>query len=250
MKKWFFLTLVVILLAGCGAAPDAATPARESGMGSGMGMGMGGGMYERHHAEVPAVYASLKSPAQDETALTHGETLYSTQCASCHGAGGFGDGPAASALDPAPSPIAHTSQMMGDGYLVWRISEGGAPFQSAMPAWKETLSQDDIWALIAYIRALGQGTAGPEFEARQHEQMLSAALEQGVITPADADTFTLVHDALNQYKLEHPGDPSADHDAERERMLGEMVAAGTVTQAQADSFSETHQKLIDAGLMQ
>jgi len=250
MKKLILLFLTVMLLSGCGAMGSDADPVAGSGVGSGMGMGPGSGMYERHHAEIPAEYASLKSPSQDEAALAEGEELYAVQCASCHGAGGFGDGPAASALNPAPSPVAHTSQMMGDGYLFWRISEGGMAFQSAMPAWKSVLSDDEIWALIAYVRALGQGTAGPEFEARQHEEMLSKAIAQGLITQDDADTFTTVHDALNQYKLDHPSEPGADHDVERERILEVLVSDGVVSQLQADSFSATHQKLIDAGLMQ
>lgn len=33
------------------------------------------------------------------------------------------------------------------------IAEGGAQFGSAMPAFKDVLSRDDIWAVIAYIQA-------------------------------------------------------------------------------------------------
>jgi hypothetical protein len=31
--------------------------------------------------------------------------------------------------------------MMGDDHLFWRISEGGVPFNTAMPAWKDTLDE-------------------------------------------------------------------------------------------------------------
>ncbi len=72
----------------------------------------------------------------------------------------MGDGPAASALDPAPAPVAHSSQMLADDYLFWRISEGGTPFGTTMPAWK-MLDEQARWDMINYMRALGAGTVEP-----------------------------------------------------------------------------------------
>jgi mono/diheme cytochrome c family protein len=45
----------------------------------------------------------------------------------------------------------------------WTISEGGPPFGTAMPAFKDTLSRDNLWAVIAYIQSelpaeTGKGT--------------------------------------------------------------------------------------------
>jgi mono/diheme cytochrome c family protein len=47
---------------------------------------------------------------------------------------------------------------LSDGYLFWRVSEGGmmAPFNSAMPAWKTTLSEEQRWHVISYVRLLGR----------------------------------------------------------------------------------------------
>jgi mono/diheme cytochrome c family protein len=39
-------------------------------------------------------------------------------------------------------------------------NKGGAQFGTAMPAFKDTLSSDDIWALIAYVQARLPQTAG------------------------------------------------------------------------------------------
>lgn len=44
--------------------------------------------------------------------------------------------------------------MATDGYLFWTIAEGGAPVGSAMPAFKQTLKEDDIWKIITYLRTL------------------------------------------------------------------------------------------------
>ena len=40
-----------------------------------------------------------------------------------------------------------------DEYLVWSISEGGKQFGSAMPTFKDNLSREEIWQIIAYMRA-------------------------------------------------------------------------------------------------
>jgi mono/diheme cytochrome c family protein len=125
MKKILWIAFLTVFLAACGAQGNGTSP----------GMGMGDdGMMARHHAEIPAEYAGLANPVPaDEASLERGARLYATNCASCHGEGGMGDGPAASALDPAPAPVAHSSQMMADDYLFWRLSEGGTPFNTSMP---------------------------------------------------------------------------------------------------------------------
>jgi len=37
--------------------------------------------------------------------------------------------------------------------MYWTIAEGGTAFGTAMPSFKEALSKEDIWAVIAYIQA-------------------------------------------------------------------------------------------------
>jgi mono/diheme cytochrome c family protein len=45
-----------------------------------------------------------------------------------------------------------------DRYIYWTVAEGGQPLGTAMPAFKDNLSQEDIWAVVAYIRdGLGAG---------------------------------------------------------------------------------------------
>ena len=173
----------------------------------------------------------------------------------------MGDGPAATSLDPAPAPVAHTSTMLSDSYLYWRIAEGGMMFQSTMPAWKSTLSDDEIWALVGYLRALGTGQVMPEqamggeaydpaAEAVLHEQMLAQAVDQDLIVKTEADTFLLVHDAMDKYRTDHQEDlPQGDMDEAQSAILAELVKDGTITQTQADDFARIHQLLIDEGLM-
>jgi mono/diheme cytochrome c family protein len=51
-----------------------------------------------------------------------------------------------------------------DEYLLWAISDGGKQFESEMPAFKDRLSRDDIWRVIAYMRA---GFTDPSIGPRQ-----------------------------------------------------------------------------------
>jgi mono/diheme cytochrome c family protein len=45
---------------------------------------------------------------------------------------------------------------LSDGYLFWRASEGGTfePFNSAMPPWKDVLSENERWQVITFLRSL------------------------------------------------------------------------------------------------
>ena len=241
MQKIIFgILLVTLMLSGCSGK------ASEPGMGFEM-MGPGNGMSTRHHAAVPEEYANLQSPDLSDADMVTGGELYTKMCAACHGDGGLGDGPSAASLDPAPSPIAHTSTMLSDGYLYWRIAEGGAEFKTTMPAWKGSLTEGNIWALIGYMRALGSS----DFEATFHKQMLAQAMEQNLISEDETETFLHVHDALDEFRSLHANElPQGSMDENQEYMLGELVKAGTVTQAQADDFLRIHQLLLDAGLMQ
>ena len=110
----------------------------------------------RHMATIPDEYAGLTNPIPaDDASLARGQELYTNLCATCHGNTGLGDGPGGAALNPTPAALAHTSQMLSDAYLFWRISEGGVPFGTAMPAWGEALDEQARWDLINFVQALG-----------------------------------------------------------------------------------------------
>jgi len=85
-----------------------------------------------------------------------GKEKFELICASCHGPLGHGDGPAAAALDPKPRNLGDATYVstLSDEHIFKTVKEGGASVGKSplMPAWGGTLSDDDIWNVIAYLR--------------------------------------------------------------------------------------------------
>jgi mono/diheme cytochrome c family protein len=105
---------------------------------------------------VPKEYEGAQSdvaPGPETTVA--GAKLYAAHCAACHGVNGMGNGEAGRALSPSPALLAYMIRrpISVDEYLLWTVSEGGKAFGTEMPAFKEKLAREDIWRIIAYMRA-------------------------------------------------------------------------------------------------
>ena len=112
-------------------------------------LGLGVTAWAQGPWEAPAAEKAKKSPGGNVAA---GKKLADTNCASCHGNSGKGDGPAAAALNPKPADWT-SAKVQGEpeGSLFWKISNGRGP----MPPWKH-LSEKDRWDLVAYVKSLGK----------------------------------------------------------------------------------------------
>ena len=96
------------------------------------------------------------------TSIVQGAALFGPNCAACHGADGRGDGPLAHtlAVPPADLTAPHLWEH-ADGELFWWLSHGIEADDGgmAMPGFATTLSPDQRWALIDYVRAHNAGVA-------------------------------------------------------------------------------------------
>ncbi|HLJ23174.1 MAG TPA: c-type cytochrome [Candidatus Acidoferrales bacterium] len=100
----------------------------------------------------------VKNPVPSNAeSLTAGEQLFTDNCVLCHGEKGLGDGPGAKTIKVKPAnftdPKLQASET--DGSLFWKMSNGRGP----MPSWKDTLSDQERWQLVNYIRKLGKDAA-------------------------------------------------------------------------------------------
>jgi mono/diheme cytochrome c family protein len=102
----------------------------------------------------------LRAPDRIDAAYNEGRTLYTQNCMACHGDDLAGNGYFAHGFNPAPIDFtnAGTLPQLTESFVFWRIAKGGpglpregAPWNSAMPAWEDLLSEDEIWALIIFL---------------------------------------------------------------------------------------------------
>ena len=115
-----------------------------------LGLATGGGVWAQTAWQAPAAEKAKKNPLSGVKAVEQGKKVAEVNCASCHGAGGKGDGAAAVALNPKPADWTSVRvQGESDGEIFWKISTG----RGAMPPWKH-LPETDRWAVVSYIRSL------------------------------------------------------------------------------------------------
>lgn len=102
-----------------------------------------------------------------EKNLFEGRALYAMNCRACHGDSVAGDGPMADGFKLRPIDFTDngTIETIVEGYTFWRVTNGGpglpteaTPWDSAMPEWKLSLTEDQRWRIILAEYDLAQKT--------------------------------------------------------------------------------------------
>ena len=107
---------------------------------------------------VQSVQAPVTNVSMAPADFVAAQHIYASNCVSCHGTHGGGDGPAAGALKPSPVnfQVRQPSQQRAWTALYEGISG------SAMPAWKNTLQPEQIKLLVSYVQQMyGNDKARP-----------------------------------------------------------------------------------------
>jgi len=97
---------------------------------------------------VPPAESFLKDPETIRTGFEH----YDAMCVVCHGAPGVEAGEARAGLNPRPPLLAEIKGNLPLG-VVFRAVKHGIKM-TGMPAWGPTHSDDEIWALVAFVDKL------------------------------------------------------------------------------------------------
>lgn len=87
--------------------------------------------------------------------LARGKSVYSRHCVNCHGAGGWGDGPAAESLKVAPANFHRFRSFLKSDEELLRTIEHGIVF-SPMHSWRGQLTDEEMLDVLAYVRLLSQ----------------------------------------------------------------------------------------------
>lgn len=102
-------------------------------------------------SNVPKEAREMKNPlAKSEAEIAAGRDLYTKLCVPCHGLSGNGDGSAASALSHRSHDLTQILKPQSDGEVFYKIKKGGG----AMPSYEKTLTEDERWKVIHYLRTL------------------------------------------------------------------------------------------------
>jgi mono/diheme cytochrome c family protein len=107
-----------------------------------------------------AALYSIRRRAQDisvpdlsqPAAVARGLDIFRQECVRCHGAPGVAPEEFALGLEPAAPPLAQTAREWRLEDMFWAIRHGIK--MTAMPAWQYRLTDDDIWAIVAFLRIL------------------------------------------------------------------------------------------------
>ena len=100
-------------------------------------------------------------------------------CRPCHGDSVAGDGPMADGFKLRPINFTDngTIETIVEGYTFWRVTNGGpglpteaTPWDSAMPEWKLSLTEEERWKII-----LGRIRSGREDAADSGGPLMSVS---------------------------------------------------------------------------
>jgi len=161
MKIWIPALMLILCgafaLAACGGDGDDAgakkTPRKKAGAEPIL------------RQQPPPEYEMKELPdgmdLSDPELIAKGREIYvdvqSGNCASCHGDTGKGDGPVMNNPPAGDLTSDEFHDSVTDQYIFWRIKTGGIGYagrlQSAMMGFMQG-SDEEIWALVAYVRSL------------------------------------------------------------------------------------------------
>ena len=134
------------------------------------------------HPALPDQFAGMEnpyaeaSPEERDALEREGLVLYQKNCRPCHGTWADGAGPLARGqrLRPVDFTDPGTIATVVEPHPFWRIQEGSlglpaiaTPWNSAMPAWGDELSAEEVWKIImAEYRLSGTEPREPEERGR------------------------------------------------------------------------------------
>jgi mono/diheme cytochrome c family protein len=95
----------------------------------------------------------VRVPALDDPALVaRGLAHFRTHCVQCHGGPGVAPASFALGLAPLPENLVHVARIRGPAEIFQAVKYGLK--MTGMPAWEFRLSDEDLWAVVAFVRHL------------------------------------------------------------------------------------------------
>jgi len=105
--------------------------------------------------QLPPDADAKKSPLQvDTNVLATGKSVFKDKCTKCHGQGGLGDGPDADPEHREDMDLTNPKRADRnvDGVVFYKVWNGRR--RPKMPAFKEELTEQQVWSVVAYVQTL------------------------------------------------------------------------------------------------
>ena len=172
--------------------------------------------------QIPAVDPATLLAASPEL-LARGKDAFAPNCATCHGASGKGDGPAAPTMKPAPRNFSQPGGWKSGSDLaaIFKTLSEGVP-GSSMNAF-DYLSKKDRMALAQYVQSLGD-FAHPASSRESMDALSKLLAAPGEKTPNRIPVSMAIRKLEQEFSAPAPlVVPSGDQSAEAE-ILRRVIA--------------------------
>ncbi len=107
-------------------------------------------------------------PLNNPDLVTLGAGHFHSGCAFCHGAPGVAISPIAQSMLPPPPDLKSNMRNWRDRELFWIVKNGIK--YTGMPAWAAQQRDDEVWALVAFLRQL------PTLDAKSYRDLALGGL--------------------------------------------------------------------------
>lgn len=134
----------------------------------------------RRHAQ------GIAAPSFSDSMVNRGLEHFRDNCVTCHGAPGVGAGAIGKGITPSPPDLAEEAKDWAAQELFWIIKHGIK--MSGMPAWGPTHKDEELWAIVAFVRQL------PELSPEDYQAMIQAAEDSTGKQAGPAVTVTMTND--------------------------------------------------------
>lgn len=143
IRRWIGLLSLGLLVVAAGVAAQQAAPQAQAAKPAGNGW------------QLPPDAEDTKNPfPADAKLLDAGKTVFKDKCVRCHGPGGLGDGKDAEPEHQEDMDLTNPRRAArnSDGVVFYKVMNGRK--QPKMPAFKDELTKDQVWSVVAYVQTL------------------------------------------------------------------------------------------------
>ena len=110
----------------------------------------------RRSIAVRADEVAVPADLADSTRIVRGAVAFRQMCQTCHGAPGVERGVTGQGLTPTPPRLSEAATRWAPGEVFWILQHGIK--MAGMPAYGETHTEEELWALVAFVERLPETT--------------------------------------------------------------------------------------------